>query len=207
MERSFQSCFDQKKEKIFIDEEEENEEKNLRKTGEIVNKVISVMRLTLISRDIIIDSPEDSIGKLQYFTRIICEEYLKASQKIRKICLTTGRNDTQEVPVNMRDSNSLISKIFEKPKENVKLSQDDCKNLSEILVGTFRDSACKDLSMKLIELQKKIIKSSKEIQELRENIKEKEKLTEVLTEKINLKKMALNKSLSVKTFKEKGDCI
>ena len=170
-----------------------------------MENLISIIKLTLSSRNIPMCNDPDPLENLKHYTSVICSEYLKATQNVRDIHLNQDeRKGSQEIPIVISDnsSNEILRRVFEMPDDGIVLSSSDCQSLSQLIVGVVRDSACEQLSLQVTELQRKIIKSAKELQELKSISKQKDFEAELLIQEIkNVKKAKKRDNIF-----EKNDC-
>ena len=74
-----------------------------------------------------------------------------------QIQLYSCDEELKEINVTIRNSEDLISKIFNLPSEGLLLSSNDCKDLAALIMGAIRDSSSNELKKKIKKIEEKAI--------------------------------------------------
>lgn len=99
-----------------------------------------------------------SVSSLKHLVNLVCDEFDNFHSK--QINLSNSNGSTiDEISVNLMKASQkdAITRVFDMPEQGVFLSKDDCKNLSALIIGAFRDSASHGLKKRISELQEKVI--------------------------------------------------
>jgi hypothetical protein len=122
-----------------------------------LESTISTIRSRLRTHISIPDLPP-SLESLNYMLGLMFDQLDLLNSKEIKLNNLDG-STVEEVSVNLMHTSEKdpITRIFEIPEQGVHLSKDDCKNISALIIGAFRDSASHALTRKLTALQEKVI--------------------------------------------------
>ena len=127
--------------------------KDLQNIVKILFKTLKTLRLPYIkpknSQDI-----SELTKSLTFMIPIICN-YSKIEP--HQIQLYSCDEELKEINVTIRNSEDLISKIFNLPSEGLFLSSNDCKDLAALIMGAIRDSSSNELKKKIKKIEEKAI--------------------------------------------------
>ena len=183
---------------------------------EEIQNLVSILKLTLNTRGIQQTISSSPIDTLKSLISTICTEFLKATQNFKEIYIQDSTiKSTEDVSVNIFPHSDIdvLTKIFEMPERGVRISQNECKSLSALLVGAVRDSASQGLRKKISDLEEVLIKCGKHNSELLLQAKKKDtEIKELRNEIERIKSGKINRfqksgkyAESESTLNESGD--
>ena len=95
---------------------------------------------------------------LKRLVELLCEEFDRVgSGQVYLDCFNGGSVDEVSVNLMKVSLKDPIARVLNTPERGLYLSKDDCRSLSALIVGAFRDSAVHGLKERVRELQGKVI--------------------------------------------------
>lgn len=149
---------------------------SLNPTQESISELMSIIRLTLSQRGISQEPKEENFEGLKSLLTALCTEFLKST-----------KSDIPKVPCYSIDAGfemafipdpkaKVIDKLFYSNEPENSFSTSECKMLSSLIVELLRGSTESKINSKIQELQLTIVNSAKVINNLRQELKEKDEL-------------------------------
>ncbi|CAG9312261.1 unnamed protein product [Blepharisma stoltei] len=171
----------------YEDVEEFTDDSN--KTTLKLQSIIGTIKSTFVKIGVFYKTPEsyemnEMINNLNDLVEILCSELsirntlkpniIQESEIFYKDENFTDRFSEAGITVFKKKGSDLISKIFKMPEPGLFLTQNDCKDLSSVMIGAIRDSGSNALQAEIQRLQEKLIFYGNELKECKKLIRIKE---------------------------------